>query len=847
VNPIHPDPDLSPLGPRILPLVAAACVAAFGASCGGETEAAKAAAGEYEATVRWTEGGVPHIEGKTFGDAGFGSGYAFATLDICTLADQIVKVNSRRSRFFGRGDKDAHLESDFMQLFLQTRARAEAGWPALAADVQELLRGFAAGYNARLAEVGPSGLPKRCRGAEWVAPIDHLDLLTYYNDLSLVASSRALPQLGPVVLWARPPKVTTAVEPSRCPLLAATAMPGREAPSAASWRGADELGVGSNGVAIGKERSANGRGLVLGNPHFPWQGELRFWQLHVKVPGKYDVGGAGLFGSPIPNLGFNPSLAWTHTVSKSSKFTAYRLKLAPGDPTSYLHDGKPRKMTDHVYSVQARRTDGTLETVARTYYRSHYGPIVAIASLGEWTDTTAYTLRDANANNGRLIEHFLRVGQARSVAELDQVMQGVQANPWVNTIAADKDGNAFYAESNSVPNLSKATYAAHAEAVASGDMLATILGGFGFYVLDGSTARDEWQVDGGSREPGLVPWSQTPHTTSTDYLVNANESYWMCNAAKLLTGYAAIFGGEDKALSPRTRMTVRHVVETGPDAAAGADGKFTPAELATVITSNRDFTADLLMPDVVGLCAEVTSVTVGGATVLLDEACKVLLAWDRRDGLASKGTHLWREFVSAFFLATGEVPDYDGMCAKGYDPADPIGTPAQLRWKTPKGGKGPAVVALGEAVARLKGAGIPLDAPLAAWQFASKGGDKVAVPGGLQKAGCFNIASWSGGRHTTLLDEPGQPPVVNSATGLTKEGYAVNYGSSFVMAVGFGDNGPEGLQVLTYSQSAEPDSPHFRDQTDLYAAGKWLPIRFRPEDIAADPKLTTKVVRGKKP
>lgn len=33
---------------------------------------------------------------------------------------------------------------------------------------------------------------------------------------------------------------------------------------------------GSNAVAVGAQRSANGRGLLLANPHFPWMGGLRF-------------------------------------------------------------------------------------------------------------------------------------------------------------------------------------------------------------------------------------------------------------------------------------------------------------------------------------------------------------------------------------------------------------------------------------------------------------------------------------------------------------------------------------------------------------------------------------------
>ena len=381
------------------------------------------AAKDYSAKIRWTEGGVPHITGATFGDAGFGAGYAFATLNVCLMADQVIKVTSQRAATFGPGTKDANVESDFFELFLGVRAQAEALWPKLHPDVQDLLIGYAAGYNHYLAKVGKAGLPERCRDADWVRPITALEMFTYVMDLALVASSRALPSLGPVVIHAKPPvqgaaldSAPGAADPAATPLWLRQYIDGFSferlgqglQTAAATVDGSlfalpGHNPIGSNGIAIGKERSAGGAGMVLGNPHFPWAGELRFWQLHLTVPGLYDVAGAGLSGSPIPNIGFNKDLAWTHTVSKSMKFTAYRLKLVAGKPTSYMYEGQERPMQAVLHKVQVKQPDGTLQTVERTYYRSHYGPVVSIGGLAEWTTESAFTIRDANANNSALL------------------------------------------------------------------------------------------------------------------------------------------------------------------------------------------------------------------------------------------------------------------------------------------------------------------------------------------------------------------------------------------------------------------------------------------------------------
>ena len=64
----------------------------------------------------------------------------------------------------------------------------------------------------------------------------------------------------------------------------------------------------------------------------------------LDVPGRYDVEGGTLMGFPLIGIGFNRHIAWTHTVSTSRRFILYQLHLVPGDPTSYLLDGKPTKM-----------------------------------------------------------------------------------------------------------------------------------------------------------------------------------------------------------------------------------------------------------------------------------------------------------------------------------------------------------------------------------------------------------------------------------------------------------------------------------------------------------------------
>ena len=55
--------------------------------------------------------------------------------------------------------------------------------------------------------------------------------------------------------------------------------------------------------------------------------------------------GASIGHFPAISIGFNRDVAWSNTVSTGIRFTLHELALVPGDPTSYLVDGQPEKMT----------------------------------------------------------------------------------------------------------------------------------------------------------------------------------------------------------------------------------------------------------------------------------------------------------------------------------------------------------------------------------------------------------------------------------------------------------------------------------------------------------------------
>jgi acyl-homoserine-lactone acylase len=53
--------------------------------------------------------------------------------------------------------------------------------------------------------------------------------------------------------------------------------------------------------------------MVLGNPHLPWTGDARLYQIQLTIPGKLNVSGAGLYGVPAIMIGHTGHVAWTLT------------------------------------------------------------------------------------------------------------------------------------------------------------------------------------------------------------------------------------------------------------------------------------------------------------------------------------------------------------------------------------------------------------------------------------------------------------------------------------------------------------------------------------------------------
>ena len=766
----------------------------------------------YSAEIRRTEFGIPHIRAEDWGSLGYGFGYAYAQDNYCVAMREIVFAAGRSAELMG--EDMGNIESDFLFRFLNgdKDAFADEFVSALPQFARDLAAGYSRGMNRYLEETGLDNLPEGeygCRNADWVYPIDSVDLFLFLRREALRGSS----EQG---LFRRAILATTGPDEGAAPAPDALdeAVRALEA-AAAELRDIDR---GSNGLALGRDATRSGKGMLLGNPHQPWFGSGAWYQAHLTLPGVYDVAGAALHGFPFIGIGFNQDVAWTHTVSLANRFSLYELKLNPDNPLQYDYDGEWRDIDPQTVTIQVRQPDGSLQDREQVFYVSQYGPVVNLKGVTPLLDGwpmfngSVLAFRDANILTGiRGIEQWINKGQASSIAEYVEALQSI-GNPVFHELAADRAGQAFYGELSAVPFVTQAQLDSCINGVV-GPLLAAATTNV-ILSLDGSDPACEWGTDPEAPTgSNLYGGSSLPQLLTTDYVGNSNNSYWLSDANNPLQGFPVIMGpvgheGQQQFL--RTR--IGHImIEERKQATDGLDPQplFNLESLKGLMYANRVYGAEVVLDDVLAVCAT------EAATPVL-QACNVLASWDRRVNADSRGAQIFTEFWKVITDQLGNsfqnVVQSDEFWARDFDPEDPLHTPAGIDLAVAANATR-VVSALTTASERLAAAGVPLGAPWGEVQVLERNGVRVPIHGGSGTMGVYGAIS----------------------ANLVESGYVnPRSGNSYIQAVTWDDSEcPIADVILVPSQSTNPASPHFSDQTELYANKQWVRFPYCEADIAA--------------
>ena len=362
-----------------------------------------AQAQDYDVRIRRDEWGVPHVKGKTDSDVAYGLAWAQCEDDFATVQEAVFTARGRLAELNG----PSGLESDYLVALQDVAGGVQRGYGGLPADLRAVLEAYADGVNAYAAkhpDKAVAGLG-RVTGQDLVAGTTYRGP-TFYGLDDLFRRTM------------RPTSAKTAALE-------------------------EKIEIGSNGVAVGPKRSADGATRLLVNSHQPYTGPLAWYEAVLQSDEGWHVAGGFFPGSPFMLHGHNAHLGWASTVNNPDLADVYQLTVNPADREQYKLDGAWRRFESRWVELKVKRADGTFETVRREVARSVHGPVVR-------TDHGVFAIRFAGLGEVRQNGQYFAMNKARNLAEWKAAMaRGVI--PSINYVYADGRGNVGYVHNGRYP------------------------------------------------------------------------------------------------------------------------------------------------------------------------------------------------------------------------------------------------------------------------------------------------------------------------------------------------------------------------------------------------------------
>lgn len=522
-----------------------------------------ARAAEYEAVIKRDSWGVPHIFGARDADVAFGFGFAHSEDDFATIQDVTIATRGELAAVKGQKAAVTDYLVNLMSVWETVEARYETD---LSPDVRRVIEAYADGVNYYAAlnpdEVLPGVLPMT--GKDVAAGFIFKTPFFYGLDKTLIA-----------------------VFEGRVGKAGGLSKEGVDAFLPTS----DPHPIGSNGIAVGPARSADGATRLLVNSHQPFTGPVAWYEAVLESEEGWHVAGGFFPGSPFMLHGHNAHLGWANTVNEPDLIDVYQLKINPDNEEQYLLDGEWRAFEKSVARIRVDLWGPFWWTVEREVLRSEHGPVLK-------NENGVFAVRYAGIGEIRQVEQYYALDKATQLSEWIDAMK-LQALPSINYIYADRQGNIAYVYNAQFPDRKEGVNWSN--------------------VVPGDDSSLIWE--------DYVPFEVIPKIVNpvSGYVFNAN------NTPFRATGESDNLREEDfpDKLGIQADMTNRamRIEET-----YGADTAITGQEFRSYKYDLR-YSADSQMAQII---EQILSVDAGGDSEL-KEAQDILHNWDRQTNVESRG------------------------------------------------------------------------------------------------------------------------------------------------------------------------------------------------------------------
>jgi len=365
-----------------------------------------AKAQQYDVHIKRDTFGVPHVIGRRDVDVAFGFGFAHAQDDFATIQQVALAVRGQLAATEGQKAAVTDYLVHLFRVWETVNARYEIDLPP---DVRHVMEAYADGVNY-FAALHPS---QTMRGA---LPLTGKDVVAGF-----VFKLPFFYGLDKVLLKLTEPEGGKGISKG-----------GKDAFLVTH----DPLPVGSNAVAVGPRRSADGATRLLVNSHQPYSGPVAWYEAVLDSGEGWHVAGGFFPGSPFMLHGHNEHLGWANTVNEPDLVDIYRLTTNPANQNQYWLDGQWRDFEKSDAKIRVKIWGPLVWPAHREVLYAVQGPVLK-------TERGVFAIRYAGMNEMRQPLEYYRLNKAGTLADWRAAM-ALQALPSLNFVYADEKGNIGY-------------------------------------------------------------------------------------------------------------------------------------------------------------------------------------------------------------------------------------------------------------------------------------------------------------------------------------------------------------------------------------------------------------------
>ncbi len=539
----------------------------------------------------------------------------------------------------------------------------------------------------------------------------------------------------------------------------------------------------SNNWVVSGDRSASGKPILANDPHLIHNVPSVFYQAHLTTKDGLDVMGFTFPGMPFVVLGHNADTAWGVTTNHADVQDLFVEKPDPANPANYIYRDKSLPFATRREIIDVRGGDPVTLTVRSTIH----GPVInpALPQLTSAAPPIALQWGAAKGG-GEDFRAYFRIARSRTIGDIRSAISDFYS-PIQNWLFADNSGHIGYFPGGYIPIRKK---------------------GDGTVPVPGWTGEYDWT---GSIPPDQIPQLYDP---PNGFIVTAN------NKVVPEEDYPYPFCYEYNSYRA-DRVT--DLLQQKP--------KLTIADMEKIQFDNYAVQARRLAPIFIAACREKCDLS----NPIVKKSLAMLSSWDYTTGTSQTGPTLFYTLLDKTIqltLADDLPPAFFNRIVHdwSFDPKFDNGL-EDPNWPFFDDKSTPRLETRDEILAQAFEASVSAltkkyGADPSQWQWGKAHVAHLKHPlGALPFLGpIFN---------TKPFPASGSRATINNSHFEHLTEFSINYGPVFRHIIDMADTA-NAVMILDIGTSGHPKSPHYADQTPLWATGKFIPMSMSPATIDKD-------------